>query len=134
MRSTPRRIAGLGAASIVAVTAMGVGSAGPASAHHGGTKPPVTTKKGAEIARAARWAARPGPTKVRKCESGNNYRISTGNGFYGAWQFSRQTWNGVGGSHYAKYPHQAPKWAQDYMAWRLVMQTGGWSHWECKPY
>jgi resuscitation-promoting factor RpfB len=31
--------------------------------------------------------------KLRMCESGGNYQDNTGNGFYGAYQFSGSTWN-----------------------------------------
>jgi hypothetical protein len=31
--------------------------------------------------------------KLRMCESGGNYQINTGNGYYGAYQFSLATWN-----------------------------------------
>ena len=34
---------------------------------------------------------------VAKCESGNNWAINTGNGYYGGLQFSMQTWRGHGG-------------------------------------
>lgn len=30
---------------------------------------------------------------LRMCESGGNYQINTGNGYYGAYQFSAATWN-----------------------------------------
>lgn len=30
---------------------------------------------------------------LRQCESGGNYAINTGNGYYGAYQFSIPTWN-----------------------------------------
>lgn len=33
--------------------------------------------------------------KLRMCESGGNYRTNTGNGYYGAYQFSQSTWNRV---------------------------------------
>lgn len=32
-------------------------------------------------------------SKLRICESGGNYAINTGNGYYGAYQFSAATWN-----------------------------------------
>lgn len=130
MRSTTRRIAAIGATSIIAATTMGVVGVGPAAAKSKLEKPAPTTKIGREVAMAARWAARPKPIKVRQCESGNNYRINTGNGFYGAWQFAGGTWLGVGGGKYAARAHQAPKWAQDYMAWRL-WKSRGWQPWEC---
>lgn len=31
--------------------------------------------------------------KLRMCESGGNYSINTGNGYYGAYQFSKATWD-----------------------------------------
>jgi Transglycosylase-like domain len=34
---------------------------------------------------------------IRACESGGNYSTNTGNGFYGAYQFTQSTWNSVGG-------------------------------------
>lgn len=33
--------------------------------------------------------------KLRQCESGGNYQTNTGNGYYGAYQFSQSTWNRV---------------------------------------
>lgn len=30
--------------------------------------------------------------RIRACESGGNYAINTGNGYYGAYQFSASTW------------------------------------------
>lgn len=35
---------------------------------------------------------------IRQCESGGNYSTNTGNGYYGAYQFSQETWNAYGGS------------------------------------
>lgn len=33
--------------------------------------------------------------KLRMCESGGNYQTNTGNGFYGAYQFSQSTWDRI---------------------------------------
>ncbi|MEA2826992.1 MAG: resuscitation-promoting factor RpfA, partial [Actinomycetota bacterium] len=38
------------------------------------------------------------------CESGGDYSINTGNGYYGAYQFSLSTWQSLG---YEGYPHEA---------------------------
>lgn len=38
---------------------------------------------------------------VARCESGGNWSINTGNGFYGGLQFSASTWSGYGGGAYA---------------------------------
>lgn len=63
--------------------------------------------------------------QLRECESGNNYRANTGNGFYGAYQFSESTWRNLG------YPGRAdlePPAMQDQGAMRL-QQEGGWGQW-----
>jgi uncharacterized protein YabE (DUF348 family) len=38
---------------------------------------------------------------VAQCESGGNWHINTGNGFYGGLQFDYGTWQGAGGGAYA---------------------------------
>jgi len=38
---------------------------------------------------------------VAQCESGGNWSINTGNGYYGGLQFSQGTWAGYGGTAYA---------------------------------
>ena len=55
------------------------------------------------------WAAGAGPTKVRICESGNNYSINTGNGYYGAWRFDYPSWHANGGGQFAAYPNYASR-------------------------
>jgi hypothetical protein len=62
---------------------------------------------------------------IRFHESGGNYATNTGNGYYGAYQFSESTWLGVGGTG---YPNQAPPAVQDAMAQRL-QQRSGWGQW-----
>ena len=37
-------------------------------------------------------------TAVAQCESGGNWSINTGNGYYGGLQFSQPTWSGYGGT------------------------------------
>ena len=83
-----------------------------------------------EIAAAKVWATGSKPRAVRQCESGGNYGINTGNGYYGAYQFAAGTWRGVGGGRYSSYAHQAPKFAQDHMAYRLWTRSG-WGPWGC---
>ena len=65
--------------------------------------------------------------RLRVCESGNNYAINTGNGYYGAYQFDLGTWGSVGGSG---YPNQASPETQDALALRLWQQRG-WGPWAC---
>ena len=83
-----------------------------------------------EIRAAKRWANGSKPRSVRQCESGGNYRINTGNGYYGAYQFAAGTWNGIGGKRYASHAHKAPKFAQDHMAYKLYKRSG-WGPWGC---
>lgn len=47
---------------------------------------------------------------IRQKESGGNYADATGNGYYGAYQYSKSTWNGYGGYTYAS---DAPPSIQD---------------------
>jgi len=63
--------------------------------------------------------------KLRQCESGGNYSINTGNGFYGAYQFDLQTWHGLG---YSGKPSDAPPALQDEAAHKLY-NARGWSPW-----
>jgi hypothetical protein len=63
--------------------------------------------------------------KLRICESGDNYRENTGNGYYGAYQFSASTWRGLG---YHGRPDQAPRVRQDRAAKR-EHQMAGWGAW-----
>ena len=59
------------------------------------------------------------------CESGGNYSINTGNGYYGAYQFSLSTWQGLG---YGGYPHEASPAVQDQAA-RELQALYGWGQW-----
>lgn len=63
--------------------------------------------------------------KLAQCESGGNWSINTGNGFYGGIQFTQESWNGVGmtGS-----PHTASKETQIEAAERLLA-IQGWGAW-----
>jgi peptidoglycan hydrolase-like protein with peptidoglycan-binding domain len=65
--------------------------------------------------------------RLRVCESGNNYRINTGNDHYGAYQFDLPTWRGVGGRG---YPNQASPAEQDARA-LMLYRMRGWEPWQC---
>src|SRR5215210_2282429 len=62
--------------------------------------------------------------KVTKCESGNRWHISTGNGYYGGLQFSSSTWKAVGGRKYANQAHKATKAEQIAIARRVLASQG----------
>ena len=63
--------------------------------------------------------------KLRTCESHGNYADNTGNGYYGAYQFSARTWHSLG---YTGLPHTAQPSQQDEAAKRLQAR-GGWRQW-----
>ncbi|MFL6091136.1 MAG: transglycosylase family protein [Aeromicrobium sp.] len=65
--------------------------------------------------------------KIAKCESGGNWHINTGNGYYGGLQFSARTWHGIGGPG---LPHEHPRETQIYYA-KLLQKRYGWGQWEC---
>lgn len=71
---------------------------------------------------SASWAA------LAKCESGGNWSINSGNGYYGGLQFSASSWRGAGGGKYAALPHQATPAEQVATAEKL-RKNGGWGHW-----
>lgn len=58
---------------------------------------------------------------TRRCESGGRYHIATGNGFYGAYQFTLSSWRAVGGRG---MPHQNEPLEQDYRAVKLLYLQG----------
>jgi hypothetical protein len=45
--------------------------------------------------------------KLAKCESGGNWKINTGNGYYGGLQFSPRTWRAFGGKGMPTRPARA---------------------------
>ena len=58
---------------------------------------------------------------VAQCESGGNWSINTGNGYYGGLQFSLSTWQAYGGPG---YPHQQSRETQIAVAERLRAAAG----------
>jgi resuscitation-promoting factor RpfA len=62
--------------------------------------------------------------KVAKCESGNRWHISTGNGYYGGLQFSSSTWKAFGGRKYGGQAHKASKAEQIAIARRVLASQG----------
>jgi len=63
--------------------------------------------------------------RLAQCESGGNWAINTGNGYYGGLQFSLSSWRAVGGSG---YPHQTSKAEQINRAQKL-QAIQGWGAW-----
>jgi uncharacterized protein YabE (DUF348 family) len=90
---------------------------------------PKITKVGTKVAAlpaisdSAKWDA------IAKCESGGNWAINTGNGYYGGLQFDKQTWNAYGGSQYAALPNQASREQQIAIATKVRDDRGGYGAW-----
>ena len=93
----------------------------PATTVPGTSQPASTTGSGSAGATptAAHWLA------LRLCESGDNYQEDTGNGYFGAYQFSQATWTGLG---YPGRPDQEPPSMQDQAAATLQAESG-WGAW-----
>ncbi len=79
----------------------------------------VATTAPANAAGAGTW------DKLAQCESGGNWSINTGNGYYGGLQFSLQTWKAFGGSG---MPNHASKAEQIRVATK-VQAAQGWGAW-----
>ena len=62
--------------------------------------------------------------KVAACESGGNWRINTGNGYYGGLQFSQHTWAAYGGTRYAPRADLATKGQQIAVAEAVLRGQG----------
>ncbi len=61
--------------------------------------------------------------ELRMCETGGNYQTNTGNGYYGAYQFSISTWNSLN-TGYAR-ADQAPASVQDKAIIANTIRSGG---------
>lgn len=62
--------------------------------------------------------------RVANCESSGNWKISTGNGFYGGVQFTHSTWIAYGGGAYANNANGATKAEQIAIARRVLASQG----------
>jgi len=97
---------------------------------------PAVIVRGSAVRPAPEPAPAPEPTtnyasgstvwdQLAQCESGGNWAINTGNGYYGGLQFSLETWQGYGGTG---YPHEASRETQIAIAER-VQAAQGWGAW-----
>ncbi|MGK4582718.1 transglycosylase family protein [Kitasatospora sp. HPMI-4] len=79
---------------------------------------PLLTATGAHAASVTTW------DKVADCESGGDWSINTGNGFYGGLQFTSSTWKAYGGGQYAGQANQATKGQQIAIAEKVLASQG----------
>jgi resuscitation-promoting factor RpfA len=82
---------------------------------------------GAPLALAGTASAAPDSAwdKLAQCESGGNWSINSGNGYYGGIQFNATTWHAFGGEG---LPHQASRSEQIAVAER-TLAAQGWNAW-----
>ena len=85
----------------------------------------ATIGAGLTVGSSAQAASANDFARLRQCESGGNYSIDTGNGFYGAYQFDLRTWHGLG---YSGKPSNAAPSTQDQAAQTLQSERG-WQPW-----
>ncbi|GAB2745691.1 transglycosylase family protein [Nocardioides pakistanensis] len=64
--------------------------------------------------------------QLAQCESGGNWAINTGNGYYGGLQFSLSTWQAYGGPG---YPHEQSRETQIAIAEKVRDANGGYGSW-----
>lgn len=84
-----------------------------------GTKPKPAAPA---VSNGSTWDA------LAQCESGGNWAINTGNGYYGGLQFSASTWTGHGGGQYASTANLATREQQIAIA-EKVRASQGWGAW-----
>ncbi len=65
---------------------------------------------------------------LAKCESGGNWGINTGNGYFGGVQFDQSTWSRQGGLRYADRPDLATREEQIAIA-EVTRARQGWGAW-----
>ncbi|MGH3306913.1 MAG: transglycosylase family protein [Nocardioides sp.] len=86
-----------------------------------GTKEPAPAPVANYVSGSTVW------DQLADCESGGNWAINTGNGYYGGLQFSLSTWQSYGGSG---YPHENSRETQIMIAERVrAADGGGYSSW-----
>ncbi|MGV9645503.1 LysM peptidoglycan-binding domain-containing protein [Streptomyces sp. NPDC003514] len=66
--------------------------------------------------------------RIARCESGGNWHINTGNGYYGGLQFAASTWRAYGGTAYAPTADRASREQQIAVATK-VQRAQGWNAW-----
>ncbi len=83
-----------------------------------------TSGAGLNLANAAMW------DRIAECESGGNWSINTGNGYYGGLQFATASWLANGGDDFAPRADLASREEQITVANRYYAEAG-LSPWGC---
>ena len=93
-------------------------TAAPASTTAAPAPAPASPAASPAAAGGVNWSA------IAACESGGNWSIDTGNGFYGGLQFTEQTWLAYGGGQYAASANLATPAQQIAVAERVLAGAG----------
>ena len=99
-------------------SSSGSGSSGGSSSSSSSSAPATNYASGSTT-----WDA------LAQCESGGNWAINTGNGYYGGLQFSSSTWQAYGGGAYASTANLASREQQIAIAEKVRAATGGYGSW-----
>jgi uncharacterized protein YabE (DUF348 family) len=119
VRITGTRVMAFPVPQVIAVgTKSRPAAAAPASA------PSSASAGGGSTANGAMW------DRIAACESGGNWSINTGNGYYGGLQFDIRTWLGNGGGAYAPRADLASR-AQQIAIANKVYAARGLQPWGC---
>jgi uncharacterized protein YabE (DUF348 family) len=89
------------------------------SSSYGRSAPSSSRSSAPAVASGSVW------DRLAGCESGGNWHINTGNGFYGGVQFTLSTWHAYGGSG---LPSNASREQQIAIAQKL-QASAGWGQW-----
>ena len=111
-------------AAVTLVLAVGTKSRPVQPAPAPAAAPAQVSSGGGSTANAAMW------DRIAQCESGGNWAINTGNGYYGGLQFDSQTWLGNGGGQYAPRADLASRTQQIAVA-DTVYAARGLAPWGC---
>jgi LysM repeat protein len=87
--------------------------------------PQTTTKKQKVLATDTVKSSGSVWDEIAQCESGGNWHINTGNGFYGGLQFTLSSWKAVGGTG---LPSNASK-SEQIMRAKKLQKLQGWNAW-----
>ena len=97
----------------------GSGSSGSGSSGSGSSGSGSSGSSAPSVASGGVW------DRIAACESGGNWSINTGNGFYGGLQFTLSTWRAYGGSG---MPNNASRETQIAVA-KKIQASQGWGAW-----
>jgi len=108
-----------GIAGPITQASLGITAGAPAER---GQQQQVTPQEAPPIPHYDNWVA------LAQCESGGNWSINTGNGYYGGLQFNLTAWRASGGTNYASRPDLASA-AQQMVAAERLLDLQGWGSW-----